>query len=55
MSTAAVVGLVGLKLVGMGLCLGVGFWMSRKLTDGVDGLLLVHDRKFMGELSQLSV
>ena len=37
---------VALKLIGMGFCLGIGFYMSKKLTNKVDQFLFENSNEF---------
>jgi len=40
-------GLVGgLKLVGMGAALAIGFWGAKKLTDRVDVFITTHSKEY---------
>ena len=51
MNTAAITGITVLQLIGYGLCLGIGFWASRHLTNVADEYLLKWNKKRMEELT----
>lgn len=39
------------KLVGAGVCLGIGFWASKKLTNIADEYLAYYDEKKIAKLT----
>lgn len=41
---------VTLKLILTGLCLGIGFWLGRKLTDWLDILMFTSSNDKMAKL-----
>jgi hypothetical protein len=54
MGTLAAVGLASAKLVGAGVCLGLGFWVSKQITKKLDYYLVLHDKEFNQELRDMS-
>jgi hypothetical protein len=45
METVGIIALTAAKLVGVGACLGVGFWASKKATARLDAFLLLYDKR----------
>lgn len=39
------------KLIGAGACLGIGFWMSKKLTNVADEYLAYYDERRIARLT----
>lgn len=40
------------KLIAYGTCLGIGFWVSKKLTNKVDEVLLKYDKRKLKQLEE---
>lgn len=51
LTTTALLSLKAGQLVAVGACMGFGFWMSRKLTNKLDEVLLKYDKKEMERLA----
>lgn len=52
LETTAVVGVTATKLVSYGVCLCIGFWIGKKITNKIDEKLLMYDRKTLQKLEQ---
>ena len=40
------------KMIFSGACLGVGFWMSKKITNVMDEYLFMYDKRKLEQLSK---
>lgn len=43
-------GISALQLTGAGFCMGIGFWLSKKLTNKMDEKFLLYDKRALKEL-----
>lgn len=54
MTTAVAIGIVvgvsAVKMIGVGVCLGLGFWMAKKATSRVDRWALENDEDYLKSL-----
>lgn len=52
LTSTLIVGKQVITLMTSGACLGIGFWMSKKITNVMDEYLLMYDKRKLEQLSK---
>ena len=52
LATVGTISLTAVTIVGYGTCFGIGFWVSKKVTNKIDEVLLKYDAKELKRIYQ---